>query len=134
MVGVLLSVFFCSCDGDPRDLYVLTRSCPPRLSPGLAHRPADDGMQPRDAEPVEQHRLRAYHVPDGDDGKAHRIGLAAAGIVAGGAARSHATADDIGADDVIAIGIDQPARTDDLRPPARLSGHRMRRGRSEEPT
>src|SRR3546814_13101628 len=33
-----------------------------RLHP--AHRPADDGMQPRDAEMVEQHRLRAHHVGD----------------------------------------------------------------------
>ena len=36
-----------------------------RLHP--AHRPADDRGQRVDAEMIEQHRLRAHHVADGDD-------------------------------------------------------------------
>lgn len=41
-----------------------------RLHP--AHRPADHGIKSPDTQMIEQHRLRAYHVADGDDGKAHR--------------------------------------------------------------
>ena len=41
-----------------------------------AHRAARDRKQRRDAEMVEQHRLRAHHVADGDDGKIEAPGLA----------------------------------------------------------
>jgi hypothetical protein len=34
-----------------------------------AHGTAEDGKQAVDAEPVEEHGLRAHHVADGDDRK-----------------------------------------------------------------
>ena len=46
--------------------------------------PPSDAEQALDAEPVEQHRLRAHHVADGDDGKSSAKGLPVAGLVEAG--------------------------------------------------
>ena len=90
-----------------------------------AHRAADDAQQFLDAQRVEQHRLGPHHVADGDQRKVEAIGLAGRGIDFGRAGRAHAAADDIGADDEEAVGIDGLARSHHGRPPARLAGDGM---------
>ena len=49
-----------------------------------AHRAAEHAEQRVDAEPVDQHRLRAHHVADGDDGKVEAVGLPVFGSIEAG--------------------------------------------------
>ena len=49
-----------------------------------------------DAEMVDQHRLRAHHVADGDDRQVEAVGLAGRRIGRGRAGRAEAAADDVG--------------------------------------
>ena len=90
-----------------------------------AHRAADHAEQRVDAEPVDQHGLRAHHVGNGDDRKIQPPQFAGGGIGRGRPGRAHAAADHVRADDEIAVGIERAAGTDHGFPPARLAGHRM---------
>ena len=90
------------------------------------HGPASDAGQGGDTQVIQQHRLRADHVPDGDDGELKPIGLAGRRVDVMRPARAHAPADDIGADDLEAVRIDRQARPDHRRPPSGLAGNRMR--------
>ena len=90
-----------------------------------AHRAAGDAENFLDAERIEQHRLRAHHVADGDDGKVEAVRLAGRRIDFGRPRRAHAAADDIGADDEEAVGVDGLARPDHRVPPAGLAGDGM---------
>jgi hypothetical protein len=65
-----------------------------------------------DAEMVEQHRLRAHHVADGDHRQVEAVGRAGRRIGRGRAGRAHAAADDVGADDEVAVGVDRLAGAD----------------------
>ncbi len=70
-------------------------------------------------------RLRPHHVADGNKRKIQAPGLAGFRIDFGRAGRSHAAADDIGADDKEAVGIDRLARPHHGRPPAGFAGDGM---------
>ena len=93
-----------------------------------AHRAADHAEQRLDAEPVEQHGLRAHHVGNGDDRKIQPPGLAGGRIGRGRTGRAHAAADHVRADDEVSVGIERPAGTDHDFPPAGLAGQRMHIG------
>ena len=93
-----------------------------------AHRTANHREQLGDTEMIDQAFLRCHHVADGDDGKVEPIGPTRRRIDRGGASRSHATADDIGADDVEPVGIDGFARPDQNLPPAGLFRYRVHVG------
>ena len=87
-----------------------------------AHRAADHGEQGVDAQRLDQHRLGADHVGDGDHRERQAIGIPGPRIDRGRTRRSHAAADDIGADDEIALRVQRQARTHDPAPPAGLAG------------
>ncbi len=90
-----------------------------------AHRAADHAEQRLDAEPVDQHGLRAHHVGNGDDRKIQPPQFAGGGIGRGRPGRAHAAADHVRADDEVTVGIERAAGTDHGFPPAGLAGHRM---------
>ena len=90
-----------------------------------AHRAAGDREQLRDAEVIEQHRLRPHHVVDGDDGKIKAPRLTRLRVGRGRAGRAHAAADHVRANDEIALRVDRPAGADHGLPPARLARDRM---------
>ena len=90
-----------------------------------AHRAAGDREQRIDAQIVEQHRLRAYHVAHGDDRKIEAIRHACRRIGRGWTGRAHAAADHIRTNHEITVGIDGPAGSHHCFPPARLAGDRM---------
>ena len=90
-----------------------------------AHRAAKHAEHDRNAEMIEQPRLRPHHVGDGDDGKVEPVGTAGRGIGRAWPGRAHAAADHIGAEHEIAVGIDRLAWADHGLPPARLAGDGM---------
>ena len=90
-----------------------------------AHRSADHAKQRVDAEAVEQHRLRAHHVGDGDDGKIQSPRLAGRRVGRSGTGRAHAAADDVGADDEVTIDVERQPVADHVLPPSGLARHRM---------
>ena len=91
------------------------------------HRPTDHRRQPRHAQMVEQQGLRPHHVGDGQHRKAHRKRIARRRIDARWAARPHAAADHIGADDEMARRVDRLALAHHPPPPAGLARARMLR-------
>ncbi len=90
-----------------------------------AHGAADTEEQVADAEPIEQHRLGADHVADGHQGEVEPVGPARRRVDGGRTRRAHAGADDVGADDEVAVGVDGLARPHQGLPPAALTRHRM---------
>ncbi len=92
------------------------------------HRAADHGKQRVDAQPVQQHGLRAHHVGNGDDREIQPPQFAGGRIGRGRPGRAHAAADHVAADDEVTVGIERAARADHRLPPAWLAGHRMHIG------
>src|SRR5690606_1679581 len=103
--------------------------CRPLQHLHAAHRAADDAEELVDAEPVDEPYLGIDHVADRDDGKAEAVRFARLRIDGGRPSRSHASADDIRADDEEAIRVDRLAGPDHRLPPARLARDRMPVGR-----
>ena len=93
-----------------------------------AERAAGDREERVDAEAVEEHRLGAHHVADRDHREVEAIGPVGQRIGRGRPGRPHAAADDVGADDEIAVGVDRLAGADHQIPPARLAGDRVGAG------
>ncbi len=93
-----------------------------------AHRAADDAEELLDAEMVDEALLRPHHVGDGDEREGQAPGLAGRRIDLGRAARSHAAAEHVGADEEIAFGVEHLAGPDENVPPAGLAGDRVRLG------
>src|SRR3546814_5418354 len=89
-----------------------------RLHP--AHRPADHRLEPLDPEMIKQHRLRAHHVADGDDGKLHTIGRAGFRIGARRPRRAHAASEHVGADEKMPRGRSEE-HTSELKSLMRIS-------------
>ena len=77
---------------------------------------------------VEQHRLSSHHVPNSDDWKIETPRHAGRRVCRGGSCRSHASADDVGANHKIALRIDGTAWADHRLPPPRLLCHWMQIG------
>ena len=90
------------------------------------HGAADHGEQPFDAELIQKSSLRPDHVADGDHREIQTVRLFRSfrGLHRSGC--SHATAENIGANDEIAIRVDWLARADDHLPPAAFAGDRVR--------
>ena len=88
-----------------------------------AHRPADDAEQLVDAEMVDEAHLRIHHVADGDDGEIQPVWLACVRVDRCRTGRAHAAAENVWADDEVAVGIDRLAGADKRRPPTRLLGY-----------
>ena len=66
-----------------------------------AHGAAEHAEQALDPEPVEQHRLGAHHVADGDEREIEAPGRARRRVGRGRAGRAHAAAEHVGADDEV---------------------------------
>ena len=74
---------------------------------------------------VEEHRLRPNHVADRHQGEIEPVGAAGLGVDRGRAGRAHARANDVRADDEVAVGIHRLAGADQGLPPAGLAGERV---------
>ncbi len=87
-----------------------------------AHRAAGDRQQPRNAQVVDQLGLQQHHVADGDHRKRQPVRAAGLRIHRRGPGGALATAQHIGANDEILLGIERFARTDHVVPPAGFAG------------
>ena len=83
-----------------------------------AHRAADDRQQPGDAQVVDEFLLGADHVADGHHREAEAVGAAGGRVDRRRAGAAGAAAEDVRADDEVAVGVDGPARPDHVVPPA----------------
>src|SRR5207248_1080034 len=83
------------------------------------------GEQSIDAEMLEQQLLRADHVVERDHREIEGPGLAGRRIDIFRARYAHAAAEHIGADQEIALGVENAAGSDHRRPPAGRAGDRM---------
>ena len=70
-----------------------------------AHGPADDGKEAGDAETVDQAVLGVDHVLDGDGRKICAPNARAVWPLAAGAGAAEAATEDVGADDIEAVGV-----------------------------
>ncbi len=75
-----------------------------------AQRPADHGQQPLDAQVVDQPPLHLDDVADGDQREIGAVGAAGGRVDAVGPGRAAAAAQDVRADDEVAVGVDRLAR------------------------
>ena len=100
-----------------------------KRSPGQrlhsAHRSANHASEPFDPQMVEQDRLRAHHVGNGDNREFHTIGSVGAGVETGRPGTAHTAAQYIDADDAVTRRINGFAFAHQPQPPAGLSGYRM---------
>ena len=87
-----------------------------------SHRTADDTEDVTDLQLIQQHRMRAYHIADGDNREGEGIWFAGGVVDLLRPQTAHTAADDIGAEDVIAFSIDNLTVADDIIPPAGLAG------------
>jgi hypothetical protein len=124
---VLRGVPRCRRDRDRRE-HALGVARHPLEHLHAAHRSADHAEQLINAEPVDQAHLRIDHVADGDDRKLEPPGAAGIGIEARRPRRTHAAAENVGADDEEAVCVDRLARPDHGFPPAGLARHGLLAG------
>ena len=103
-------------------------ACRPLQHLHAAHRAPGYGKQRLDAEMIEEHRLGADHVANGDDGKIQAPRHPGRRIDGGWSRGSQATADDVRTNNKVALGVDRPAGPHHRVPPARLAGHRVNVG------
>ena len=87
--------------------------------PHAAHRSADDGVPPFDAEVARERGLHRHLVADRDAGKARPVGLAV-GRVGCGSRGALTAPEHVGAHREQAIGVDRRARADHAVPPSRV--------------
>ncbi len=93
-----------------------------------SHGTAGDAQESLDAEVVDEMALGVHHVGDGQEGKIQGIGPARFRVQRCGTRRALATADDIGTDNEIFIGVKAISRADHLVPPARIVLSRVNPG------
>ena len=67
---------------------------------------------------IDQVFLEIDHVADGDHGEGKAIGLVGLGVDAAGAGGAHASAEGVGADDEVAVGVDGFFGSDHEVPPS----------------
>src|SRR3954454_1025882 len=84
---------------------------------------ADCQLELLDAEGLNQHGLRVHDVANIDEGESGTVHAAAVSIDGGRAGGSITRAENIDADHAIAFEIEQPAGSEELRPPC---GHLRR--------
>ena len=83
-----------------------------------AERAADDGVDALEAELAQEHAVHVDDVRDGDLREARAVGRAGLRVDRRGAGRAHAAAEDVGADDEEAVGVDAAAGAGHAGPPA----------------
>ena len=117
--------------GDHRT-YALRRALREGECLHAAHRAADDGRQPLDAQVIEQPQLHGHHVLDGHEREVPAVGLAGRRVGRTRTGRAAASAKHVAADDEERIGVDRFAGADERLPPAFASAGRAKAlGRAE---
>jgi len=92
-----------------------------------AHRPADHREKFFNTEVIHKPALNLYHVALGDCGKIRAVTVARCRIDAVGPGGAAAAAQNVGADDKIAVCVDRFARTDRDIPPSGIVLRRVTR-------
>ena len=83
-----------------------------------AHGPSDGGVEFGDADGAEPTFLGTNHVGDGNDGEVDAKGLTGGGVDRERTGGALAAADDVTAEDKVAVGVEGFAGADDVVPPA----------------